>query len=67
MTPDEEINWTEGLEEPREFLPHELPLNKDKRYAMSVSPASLRDRSGNVLPLRAKTSAEPQAAASPAP
>jgi hypothetical protein len=50
-----EINWTAGLPENRLFEDHELPLNKDKRYAMSISPASLRDSSGKIIPLRAQT------------
>jgi hypothetical protein len=50
------IDWMEGLPEQREFQDHELPLNKDARYAMSISPASLRDSSGLVRPLRAKNS-----------
>lgn len=52
------INWTEGLPEPRQLQDSELPLNTDKRYAISISAASLRDPSGRVLPLRAQTSTE---------
>lgn len=52
--PWSQINWEEGLPEPRQFRDDELPLNKDKRYAMSISPASLRDPSGKVLPLKAR-------------
>ena len=55
------IDWMEGLPEQREFQDHELPLNKDARYAMSISPASLRDSSGLVRPLRAKNSGSPSA------
>lgn len=56
-----EIDWTEGLPESRQFEAHELPLNKDKRYATRISAASLRDPSGKVLPLRAQTSTGDQA------
>jgi hypothetical protein len=51
------INWTEGLPENRLFENHELPLNKDKRYAMSISTASMKlDHLGREVPLRAQTS-----------
>ena len=49
-----QINWEEGLPEPRQFRDDELPLNKDKRYAMSVDPKSLRDSAGRILPLKAR-------------
>lgn len=52
--PWDQINWEEGLPEPRQFRDDELPLNKDKRYALSVDPSSLRDPSGKVLPLKAR-------------
>lgn len=37
-----EINWTAGLPANRLFQDHELPLNKDARYAMSVSTPSVK-------------------------
>ncbi len=49
-----QINWEEGLPDPRQFRDDELPLNKDKRYAMSVDPKSLRDSAGRILPLKAR-------------
>lgn len=55
------IDWDEGLPEPRLFKADELPLNKDKRYAIRISAASLRGPSGEVLPLRAQTSTGDQA------
>ena len=50
-----EIDWTAGLPANRLFEDHELPLNKDTRYAMSVSPDLLLDSSGQFIPLRAQT------------
>ena len=55
-----QIDWTEGLPPVREFRDDELPLNKDPRYAMSISPASLRDPFGVVQPLRAQLRLEPR-------
>lgn len=54
------IDWTAGLPIPRMFQDHELPLNKDKCYAMSISPASLRDSSGQQIPLKAKGASDSQ-------
>lgn len=54
------INWTAGLPKPRAFLPHELPLNHDKSYAMKISLASLVDAFGNERPLRAENSTAAQ-------
>ena len=54
---ESQINWTAGLPENRLFEDHELPLNKDKRYAMSISPASMKlEHLGREVPLRAQTS-----------
>lgn len=50
-----EIDWTAGLPINRLFEDRELPLNKDARYAMSVSTASLKtDTHGREVPLRAR-------------
>jgi hypothetical protein len=53
-----EIDWTAGLPVNRLFEDHELPTNKDKRYAMSVSPDLLLDSSGEFIPLRAQATTE---------
>ena len=53
-----EIDWTAGLPANRLFEDHELPLNKDTRYAMSVSPDLLLDSSGQFIPLRAQPTIE---------
>lgn len=53
-----EIDWTAGLPNNRLFQDHELPLNKDARYAMSVSPDLLLDSYGEFIPLRAQTTSE---------
>jgi hypothetical protein len=60
MTPAK-INWTAGLPLPRASQAHDLPANKDKRYAMTISPDSLREASGQIRPLRAQTSTGAQA------
>lgn len=50
------IDWTVGLPINRLFEDHELPLNKDARYAMSVSTTLLKtDLHGREVPLRART------------
>lgn len=57
QSPDQsevEIDWTAGLPINRLFQEHELPLNKDTRYAMSVSPDLLLDSTGEFIPLRAQ-------------
>ena len=61
QSPDQsevEIDWTAGLPINRLFQEHELPLNKDTRYAMSVSPDLLLDSTGEFIPLRAQAATE---------
>ena len=55
---ESEIYWTVGLPVNRLFEDHELPNNKDKRYAMSVSLDLLLDSSGEFIPLRAQAATE---------
>ena len=51
-----QINWTEGLPPAFKLQAPEWILNKDKRYAMSISPAILVDASGREGVLLAKGS-----------
>lgn len=53
-----EIDWTAGLPVNRLFEDHELPLNKDAKYTMSVSPDLLLDSSGQFTLLRVQTTTE---------
>jgi hypothetical protein len=63
MTPKPRIDWTAGLPTPRALQAHESQPNQDKRYAMTISPASLREASGRIRPLLAQTSTGAQARA----
>lgn len=55
-----QINWTEGLPPALISKGTDYILNKDKRYAMSISPAILVDASGREGVLLAKGSSGTQ-------